>query len=116
MQSALSQIAEALAADMIDLKHAHALMAVLRFMSLNFRHHEEWQAILDHSDQPDEVDLAREYSLPHDHDLDPPPAAAYPPPENLVLSEEVAAAADELKDPFAWAHQVETASFSSVGG
>ena len=42
VQSALSQIAETLAADMIDLKRAYALMTV-RPMSLNFHHHEMWR-------------------------------------------------------------------------
>jgi hypothetical protein len=78
VQSALSQLAEALAADMIDLKRAHALMSVLRLMSLNFRHPEKWQTNLYHSDQLSEVDVAREYGLPNDLDLDTPPQAAFP--------------------------------------
>ena len=49
VQSALSRIAEALAADMIDLKRAHAPMTV-RLMPLNFHHHEMWQTNLYHSD------------------------------------------------------------------
>jgi hypothetical protein len=78
VQSALSQLAEALAADMIDLKRAHALMSVLRLMSLNLRHPEKWQANLYHSDQPTEVDVAKEYGLPPDLDLDTPPHVAFP--------------------------------------
>src|SRR5215469_91515 len=57
VQSALAQLAEALAADMIDLKRAHALMSVLRIMSLNFRHADKWQAPAS-SDQPVEIDIA----------------------------------------------------------
>ncbi len=98
VQSALSQLAEALAADMIDLKRAHALMSVLHLMSLNFRHPEKWQANLYHSDQPAEVDVAKEYGLPRDLDLDTPPEVAFP--QSVILSEEVAAATDESNDPF----------------
>src|SRR5215831_10934066 len=54
VQSALSQLAEALAADMIDPKRAHALMSVLRLMSTNFRHADKWQTSLYRSDQPAE--------------------------------------------------------------
>src|SRR5215472_18388157 len=78
VQSALSQIAEALAADMIDLKRAHALMSVLRLMSTNFRHADKWQTNLYHSDQPSEVNVAKEYGLPADLDLDTPPQLAFP--------------------------------------
>src|SRR5271166_2089620 len=81
VQSALSQLAEAIAADMIDLKRAHALMSVLRLMSLNFRHPEKWQTNLYHSDQPAEVDVAKQYGLPGDLDLDTPPDLAFPPPD-----------------------------------
>jgi hypothetical protein len=80
VQSALSQLAEALAADMIDLKRAHALMSVLRLMSLNFRHPEQWQTNLYYSDQPSAVDVAQEFGLPADLDLDTPPQVAFPPP------------------------------------
>ena len=103
VQSALSQVAEALAADMIDLKRAHALMSVLRLMSLNFRHADKWQTNLYHSDQAAEVDVAQEYGLPRDLDLDSPPEIAFPPQANtssscVILSEE---RSDESKDPFA---------------
>ena len=85
VQSALSQIAEALAADMIDLKRAHALMSVLRVMSQNFRHADKWQSNLYHSDQPSEVNVAQEYGLPNDLDLDTPPDLAFPPPESTSV-------------------------------
>ena len=86
VQSALSQLAEALAADMIDLKRAHALMSVLRLISLNFRHPEKWQNNLYHSDQPSEVNVANEYGLPADLDLDTPPERAFPPTEQTSPS------------------------------
>src|SRR5215469_12031141 len=77
VQSALAQIAEALAADMIELKRAHALMSVLRIMSLNFRHADKWQAPAA-SDQPAEIDIAKQYGLPRDLDLDTSPEQAFP--------------------------------------
>ena len=85
VQSALSQLAEALAADMIELKRAHALMSVLRLMSLNFRHPEKWQTTLYHSDQPATVDVAQEFGLPGDLDLDTPPEVAFPPPGSTTM-------------------------------
>jgi len=103
VQSALSQLAEALAADMIDLKRAQTLMSVLRLVSTNFRHADKWQTNLYHSDQSSEVNVAKEYGLPADLDLDIPPEVAFPPPQNsqgVILSEGVAAATDESKDPF----------------
>ena len=105
VQSALSQLAEALAADMIDPKRANSLLSVLRLMSLNFRHPEKWQTNLYHSDQPVEVDIAQEFGLPRDLDLDTPPEVAFPPAEefstSVILSEE---RSDESKDPFNSAH------------
>ena len=86
VQSALAQVAEALAADMIDPKRANALLSVLRLMSLNFRHPEKWQANLYHSDQPAEVNIAQEFGLPRDLDLDTPPEVAFPPPDSDLSS------------------------------
>ncbi len=83
VQSALSQLAEALAADMIDPKRANSLLSVLRLMSLNFRHPEKWQTNLYHSDQPAAVNIAQEFGLPRDLDLDTPPDVAFPPSSDL---------------------------------
>ncbi len=93
VQSALSQLAEALAADMIDPKRAHALLSVLRLASLNLRHPDKWQTNLYHSDQPVEVDIAKEYGLPRDLDLDTPPEVAFPPEHDPDLSSRAKAAA-----------------------
>jgi hypothetical protein len=111
VQSALSQLAEALAADMIDLKRAHALMSVLRLISQNFRHADKWQTNLYHSDQPSEVNVAQEHGLPNDLDLDTPPALAFPALEashGVILSEE---RSDESKDPFASAESTGVVHF-----
>ena len=105
VQSALSQLAEALAADMIDPKRANSLLSVLRLVSLNFRHPEKWQTNLYHSDQPAEVNIAKEFGLPRDLDLDTPPELAFPPAEasssSVILSGGgVPFAPPESKDPF----------------
>ena len=61
-------------------------------MSLNFRHPEKWQTNLYHSDQPAEVNIAQEFGLPRDLDLDTPPDLAFPPPDSDLSSRAEAAA------------------------
>ena len=79
VQSALTQLAEALAADMIDPKRAQAMLTVLRLASLNLRHPEKWQTTLYHADQPGPaVDLVAEFGLPAGLDIDTPPEVAFP--------------------------------------
>jgi len=81
IHSALTQLAEAIAAGMIDLKHADRLMAVLRLASNNLMHPEKWQASVYHSDvAAPPVDVAKEYGLPADLDLETPPEIAFPLP------------------------------------
>jgi hypothetical protein len=108
VQSALSQLAEALAADMIDPKRANSLLSVLRLVSLNFRHPEKWQTNLYHSDQPAEINIAQEFGLPRDLDLDTPPDLAFPQsadPQSVILSGGGAPfAPPESKEPFVSAH------------
>jgi len=81
VHSALSQLAEAIAAGVIDRRSAHLLLSVLRVASSNLRHPEKWQPNLYESDQPaPDVDVAAEYGLPADLDLDTQPAPAFPAP------------------------------------
>jgi hypothetical protein len=81
VQSALTQLSEALAADMIELKRADRLIRVLNIASRNLLKSDKWPASPYHSDQPaPAVDLATEFGLPHDLDLDTPPELAFPPP------------------------------------
>jgi len=69
VQSAISQLAEAIACG----------VSVLRVASSNLRHPEKWQDSLYHSDQPaPDVDVAAEYGLPADLDLDTAPDVAFP--------------------------------------
>src|SRR5271169_3640802 len=95
VQSALTQLSEALAADMIELKRADRLIRVLNIASRNLLKSDKWPSSLYHSDQPDPaVDLTAEYGLPRDLDLNTPPDLAFSPPDsqNITLSEEVAPA------------------------
>ena len=101
VQSALTQLSEALAADMIDLKRADRLMRLLTIASRNLLKADKWPAGIVHSDQPGPaVDLAAQYGLPADLDVDTPPELAFPRPalsHSVILSEE---RSDESKDPF----------------
>jgi len=106
VQSALTQLSEALAADMIELKRADRLIRVLNIASRNLLKSDKWPASPYHSDQPaPAVDLAAEYGLPRDLDLKTPPEAAFP--ESVILSGGGATFAQpESKDPFFSAHHV----------
>jgi hypothetical protein len=96
VQSALTQLAEALAANMIDPKRAQQLLSVLRLASRNLLHSDKWQPSVYHTEIPaPAIDLAAEYGLPRDLDLDTPPDVAFP--QSVILSEE---RSDESKDPF----------------
>src|SRR5271169_3303667 len=95
VQSALTQLSEALAADMIELKRADRLIRLLNLASRNLLKSDKWPASPYHSDQPaPAVDLAAQYGLPRDLDLNTPPEVAFSPPhsQNITLSEEVAPA------------------------
>jgi hypothetical protein len=63
VQSALTQLGEALAADMIDPKRAQQLLSVLRLASRNLLHSDKWQPSVYHTEVP-AIDLAAEYGLP----------------------------------------------------
>src|SRR5271166_1626530 len=78
VQSALSQLAEAIAADMIDIKRARALLSVLSHAADNFKHPDAWQPsayMNDHSEpHPETYDqFEAEYGLPDNLDLNTPP-------------------------------------------
>jgi hypothetical protein len=88
VQSALTQLGEALAADMIDPKRAQQLLSVLRFASRNLLHSDKWQPSVYHTEVPaPAIDLAAEYGLPRGLDLDTPPELAFPSPPSPAASE-----------------------------
>ena len=81
VHSALNQIAEAVAADMLDLKRARLLLSVVRAAGQFLLHPEKWQANPYHTDvAAPAIDLAAEYGLPADLDLNTPPEMAFPSP------------------------------------
>ena len=87
VQSALTQLSEALAADMIELKRADRLIRVLNIASRNLLKADKWPASPYHSDQPaPAVDLAADYGLPNDLDLDIRPEVAFPSPAEPAFS------------------------------
>ena len=94
VQSALSQLVEAVAADMIDLKRAHFLLSALRQAANHFKYQDAWQPSAYHNDQsqphPEKYDnFEAEYGLPENLDLATPPEVAFPPPASDVGSDEV---------------------------
>ncbi len=77
--SAVNQLVEAVAADMIDLKRADFLLKSLRFAAQALKSSDKWLPSVYHSDQSGPaIDLAAEYGLPADLDLDTPPHVAFP--------------------------------------
>jgi len=92
VQSALSQVLEAVAADMIDLKRAQFLLTGLRHAASNFKNPQAWKpsAYL-HDPSAPSVDeypnFEAEYGLPEDLDLATSPEVAFPPPPEPVCSD-----------------------------
>ncbi len=98
--SAINQLVEAVAADMIDLKRADFLLKSLRFAAQALKSSDEWLPSVYHTDQPaPAIDLAAEYGLPADLDPNTAPDVAFP--QNVILSE---ARSDESKDPYVMAN------------
>ena len=99
VQSALSQLAQAVAADMIDLHRADRLTRLLSLASRNLFKADEWPtgsafhaADPDEVDEPteldehSEIDVAAEYDLPNDLDFARRPEDVFPPPPPDVSS------------------------------
>ncbi len=87
VQTALSQVIEAIAARVIDRRDARLLLTALRLASNNFKTVQAWTGR-----SPYEIDewhesvagspgLASEFGLPRDTDLDADPEQAFPPPK-----------------------------------
>jgi hypothetical protein len=90
--SALNQIVEAVAADMIDLKRADFLLKTLRFAAQALKNSDKWQPSVFHTDvAAPAINLESEYGLPDTLDLNTPPEVAFPPladaePSDLAAS------------------------------
>jgi hypothetical protein len=123
VQAALSQVAQALDADMIDLKRADRLIRVLNLAARNLLKAEKWPAAsVFHSDQPVEIDVAAQYGLPNDLELSRLPEEVFPTPEDVGAPEDQAApsfstaSADERvgsnHEPLATNHSLSAMPFS----
>jgi hypothetical protein len=112
VQSALNQLVEAVAADMLDLKRADFLLKAVRSAAQNLKWVDKWPASIAHSAEPVSagtacegvqfegapslspavgdrvgyIDLSAEYGLPDDLDLSIAPEVAFP--QSAILSEE----------------------------
>jgi hypothetical protein len=88
VQSALTQLAEALAADMIDPKRAQALLSVLRQASKNLQTAGKWATNIYHSDCAAPYDnFESEFDLPANLDLSLSPEVAFPPQPESAFSD-----------------------------
>ncbi len=86
--SALNQLTEAIAADMIDLKRADLLLKTLRFAAQALKSSDKWLPSVYHTDvAAPAIDLAAEYGLPHDLDLDVAPEVAFPPSDEPAVAD-----------------------------
>jgi hypothetical protein len=113
IQSALCQVAEALAADMIDPRRAQGLLKALRFAKENIKDslkdNSLWRQSPYHSEDAVAYDnFESDYGLPENLDITIPAEVSFPPPPleppmGVILSER-----SESKDPFL--------SRSTVGG
>ena len=90
VQSAISHVVQALAADMIDPKRAHEILTGLRHAASNFRDQAAWQHNPYRSDPAETPaiaydDLEAEFGLPDDLDINTPPEVAFP--ESVIHSD-----------------------------
>src|SRR5271166_2715809 len=99
VQSALSQVIEALAADMIDPKRAQLILSALRMAANNFKNPAAWKPSVylnnhsaTHLSKYDEFEA--DFGLPDDIDIEVAPKVAFPPPAPVA-----AAAPFQLPDP-----------------
>src|SRR5271165_5149504 len=99
VQSALSQLMEALAADMIDPKRAQLILSALRMAANNFKNPAAWKPSVylnnhsaTHLSKYDEFEA--DFGLPDDIDIEVAPEVAFPPPAPVA-----AAAPFQLPDP-----------------
>ena len=78
VQSALNQLVEAVAADMIDLKRADFLLKALRFAAQALKSSDKWLPSVYHTDvAAPAVDLAAEYGLPQASTSTPLPKSPF---------------------------------------
>jgi hypothetical protein len=94
IQSALCQVVEALAADMVDPRRAQGLLKALRFAKENLRdslkENSDWHATPYHTERAEAYDnFESDYGLPDNIDVSVPPDVTFPPPltpQGVILS------------------------------
>jgi hypothetical protein len=87
IHSALTQVIEALAADMIEPSRARALISGLRLCLQSLKNKDSWHDSAYHCDQPVDYDnFEAEYGLPNDLDINQSPEAAFPPASDPAVS------------------------------
>ena len=80
IHSALTQVIEALAADMIEPSRARALISGLRLCLQSLKKKDSWHDSAYHSDQPvDYENFEADYGLPKDIDINRSPEEIFPP-------------------------------------
>ncbi len=89
VQSSLTQIVEALAADLIDPRRAQLILSALRQAAKNLKDYPLWRAsvyVNDHSETylAHYKNFETEFGLPQDLDIDQRPEVAFPPPEPVA--------------------------------
>jgi hypothetical protein len=84
IHSALTQVIEALAADMIEPSRARTLISGLRLCLQSLKKKDSWHDSAYHCDEPvDYENFESEYGLPKDIDVTMSPEAAFPPISGL---------------------------------
>src|SRR5271157_2585310 len=91
VQSALTQVVEALAADMIDPKRAQLILSALRMAANNFKNPAAWKPSVylnnhsaTHLSKYDEFEA--DFGLPDDIDIEVAPKVAFPPPAPVAAA------------------------------
>jgi hypothetical protein len=100
VQSALTQVMEALASDMIDPRRAQGIVSLLRVAANNLKRPDAWRASEYRNDGAESSvtsydDFETEFGLPKNLDLDIPPEDAFPPQPEAAVSELSSRAAGE---------------------
>jgi hypothetical protein len=84
IHSALTQVIEALAADMIEPSRARALISGLRLCLHSLKKKDSWHDSAYHCDEPvDYENFEADYGLPKDIDINRSPEEVFPPNEDL---------------------------------
>ena len=102
IHSSITQVIEALAADMIEPSRARALISGLRLCLQNLKRKDSWHDSAYHCDEPlDYENFEADYNLPKDIDVTMSPEAAFPPNSNSSSNNDLSSRAErsEVEGP-----------------